>query len=93
MRVTGTDIGTLYRAVLLETVLPLIAATIVAAGVGMALAYPIARALAPGRHVVVLPHPSFYLTLGGGLVVAIAIIVACLPILGRITATESARFE
>jgi hypothetical protein len=93
MRVTGTGVGTLYRAVLLETVLPLVAATAVAAGVGVTVAYPIARALAPGRHGVVLPHPSYALTVTGGLLVSVAIIAACLPVLGRITATEKARFE
>jgi hypothetical protein len=93
LRVSGTGIGTLYRAILLETVLPLIAATAVAAGTGMAVAYPIARALAPDRHSIVLPHPSYYLTLTGGILVSVAIIAACLPILGRITATQNARFE
>jgi ABC-type antimicrobial peptide transport system permease subunit len=93
LRVSGTGVGTLYRAVLLETMLPLIAASVVAAGVGVAVAYPVARALAPDRHGVVLPHPSFYLTLTGGLVVSMAILSACLPILGRITATQNARFE
>lgn len=73
--------------------LPLIAATVVAVGVGMTVAYPVARALAPGRHSVVLPHPSYYLTLAGGLVASLAILAACLPILGRITATQNARFE
>ncbi len=93
LRVTGTDVGTLYGAVLLETVLPLIAATVVAAGVGLSLAYPITRALAPAHHGMVLPHPSYYLTLAGGLLASVAIIAACLPILGRITATQNARFE
>lgn len=93
MRVTGTGIGTLYRAVLLETVLPLIAATLLATGVGMSVAYPIARALAPARHGLVLPHPSYALTLTGGLLISMAIITSCLPILGRITATDNARFE
>ncbi len=93
MRVTGTGTGTLYRSVLLETLLPLTAATAVAAGVGMAVAYPIARALAPERHGVVLPHPSYALTLIGGVLTSVAIIAACLPILGRITAPENARFE
>jgi hypothetical protein len=93
LRVTGTGVGTLYRTVLLETVLPLIAATVVAAGVGVAVAYPIARALAPDRHGLVLPHASYYLTLTGGLLTAMVLIGACLPILGRITATEKVRFE
>jgi hypothetical protein len=93
LRVTGTDVATLYRAVLLETVLPLIAATAVATGVGLALAYPLTRALAPAHHGLVLPSSSYYLTLGGGLLTAVAVVVATLPILGRITATENARFE
>jgi hypothetical protein len=41
----------------------------------------------------VLPHPSYALTLTGGLLASVAMIAACLPILGRITATENARFE
>jgi len=93
LRVTGTDTGALHRAVLLETILPLVAATVVAAGVGLALAFPIARALAPARHALVLPHANYYLTLGAGLLVSAIIVTACLPILGRITATENARFE
>ncbi len=93
LRVTGTGLATLYRAVLLETVLPLLAATIVAAGVGLAVAYPVARSLAPQQHGDVLPHPTYYLTLTGGVLLSIAIIAACLPILSRITATNHARFE
>jgi ABC-type antimicrobial peptide transport system permease subunit len=93
LRVTGTGIGTLYRTVLLETILPLVTATVVATGVGLALAYPLTRGLAPAHHGLLLPSPSYYLTLGGGLLAAVAVVVASLPILGRITATESARFE
>jgi ABC-type antimicrobial peptide transport system permease subunit len=93
LRVTGTATRALYRAVVLETVLPLAAATVVAAGVGLLLAYPIARALAPQRHELVLPATSYYVTLGTGLAVAMAVIFACLPILGRITQTNNARFE
>jgi hypothetical protein len=93
LRVTGTGLGTLYRTVLLETLIPLTAATVLAAGVGMSVAYPITRALAPEHHGVVLPHPSYALTLTGGLLISVAIIAACLPILSRITATQNARFE
>lgn len=93
LRVSGTGTGVLYRTVLLETVLPLLGATVVAAGVGLALAYPIARALAPTRHALVLPSGSYYLVLGASLAAALAIIAVCLPILGRITATRNVRFE
>jgi ABC-type antimicrobial peptide transport system permease subunit len=93
LRVSGTGTGVLYRTVLLETVLPLLGATLVAAGVGLALAYPIARALAPARHALVLPAGSYYIVLGASLAAALAIIAVCLPILGRITATRNVRFE
>jgi hypothetical protein len=93
LRVSGTTTGVLYRTVLLETVLPLLTATLVAFGVGLLLAYPIARALAPSRHAAVLPGAGYYLVLGAGLAVALALIGACLPILGRLTATRNVRFE
>jgi hypothetical protein len=93
LRVSGTPIRALYRTVLLETILPLVTATLVAAGVGLLLAYPVARALAPQRHAPTVPAGSYYVTLGAGLAIAVAVIVACLPILGRITRTEQARFE
>jgi hypothetical protein len=35
----------------------------------------------------------YYLTLGSGLLFAIAIILACLPVLSRITVTDNVRFE
>jgi hypothetical protein len=44
-------------------------------------------------HALVLPQPAFYLTLVAGLVTSVAVIAASLPIFGRITATENARFE
>ena len=93
LRVSGTPIRALYRTVLLETILPLVIATLVAAGVGLLLAYPVARALAPDRHAPTLPAGSYYAVLGASLAIAVAVIVACLPILGRITRTEQARFE
>ena len=93
LRVSGTPIRALYRTVVLETILPLVAATLLAAGVGLLLAYPMARALAPDRHALTLPDGSYYAVLGASLAIAVAVIVACLPVLGRITRTEQARFE
>jgi hypothetical protein len=93
LRVSGISTRALYRTVLLETILPLVTATAVAAAIGLLLAYPLARALAPDRHAPTLPAGSYYTLLGASLAIAVAIIVACLPILGRITRTEQARFE
>jgi hypothetical protein len=93
LRLTGTSAGALYRVVLLETVSPLVMSTLVAAVVGFILATPVARTLAPARHVFVLPGATYFATMGIGLVLAAGIVVACLPILNRVTQPDSARFE
>jgi hypothetical protein len=93
LRLTGTPVSALYRVVLLETVFPLIAATVVAAAVGFTVALPVARALAPASHTTPLPSATYYLTLGAGLLLAVCVILTCLPILHRSTATDNARFE
>ena len=93
LRLTGTPVRALYRVVLLETVLPLFAATVVAAVVGYTVAVPVARALAPGNRGVPLPGGTYYATLGSGLLLSVAVILACLPILRRTTDTDTIRFE
>lgn len=93
LRLTGTPVRALYRVVLLETVVPLVAATAVAAVVGFTVALPVAHALAPKSHTAPLPGGVYYVTLGSGLALAIAVILACLPILSRITVTDNVRFE
>src|SRR5262249_49610418 len=75
LRVSGRSLRALYRAVLMGTRSPLVVATVVAGGVGLLLAYPIARALAPVRHGLALPQPGYYVTLGTSLLVAIGVIV------------------
>jgi hypothetical protein len=93
LRVSGTGVGVLYRAVLLEAALPLLLATVVAAVVGLVVALPIARILAPDRHAFPLPDSAYYALLGASLAGALLIIASCLPVLGRITAPHNARFE
>jgi predicted lysophospholipase L1 biosynthesis ABC-type transport system permease subunit len=93
LRLAGTPVRALYRVVLLETVVPLIAATMLAAIVGDTVAVPVAHALAPANHTLPLPDTTYYLTLGCGLLLAVALILACLPILSRTTVTDNIRFE
>jgi hypothetical protein len=93
LRLCGTSTRTLYGVVLLETALPLAAATLIAAMTGYAIALPIARTLAPGRHVIPALTPTYYLILGSGLLLAAAVNIASLPILGRITRPDNVRFE
>jgi hypothetical protein len=93
LRLTGTPVRALYRVVLLETLAPLIAASVTAAAVGLAVAIPVSRALASASHAVPLPDGAYYAALGSGLLIATAIILACLPILSRVTVTDNARSE
>jgi FtsX-like permease family protein len=93
LRLTGTPVRALYRVVVLETVPALLAATLLAATVGFTVALSVVHVLAPGKHGIPQPDRTYYLTLGGGLVAAVAVILTCLPILHRITVTDNARFE
>jgi ABC-type lipoprotein export system ATPase subunit len=93
LRLTGTPVRALVRVVLMETVPPLLAASLVAAAVGFAVAMPVASALAPAHHAAPRPDHTYFLTLGTGLILAIAVILTCLPILRRTTAADNARFE
>jgi len=93
LRLTGTPTSTLYRVVLLEAVFPLVAATVVAAGTAYGIAILTVRAIAPaGTPLPVLGH-VYYLTMAAGLAASLLVILASLPLLGRITGPGSVRFE
>jgi hypothetical protein len=93
LRLTGTPVRVLYKVVLLETVLPLLSATVLAAAVGYTVALPVTHALAPNSHTTPMPGGSYYLIMGSGVVLALAVLLSCLPILNRITVTDNVRFE
>jgi hypothetical protein len=95
LRVAGTATPVLRRVVLLESVLPLAVATIVAAVTGFGAAVPVNNILTPpgDAHHVALPGGVYYLTLGAGLLVSLAVILATLPLLNRITRPHNVRFE
>lgn len=95
LRVSGTATNVLRRVVLLESVLPLVSATVVAAITGMAVAIPVDAALSPNgtAPAMQLPGLSYYTTMGIGLIVSLAVIVVTLPLLNRMTMPDTARFE
>jgi hypothetical protein len=93
LRVSGTSTAVLRRVVLLEALLPLAAATVVAAGIGLVTAIPINSVLNPTTAALNLPDPTYYLTLAGGLVGAVVVIALTLPLLNRATVPDSVRFE
>lgn len=91
LRLTGTPMSSLARVVLLESVLPLLAAAVVAAGTGWALAATVATSLSQSA----LPFPGwgYVAATGVGLVVSVAVMLLTLPLLARLTRTQTARFE
>ena len=93
LRVTGRSLSTLYRVVLLEAILPLVCAAVVAAGIAYGISVLTVDRMAPaGTPTPMLGH-VYYLTLGAGLAAALLVIVVTLPVLGRITGPRGVRFE
>lgn len=98
LRLSGTPLSTLTRVVLMESAVPLVAATVVSAGVAIGVAEPPLRAIfrnqgigrfAASAH----PDPTYYLTMVAGLAVSLLVILAAMPLLNRMTQPEKARFE
>jgi hypothetical protein len=93
LRVAGTPVTALYRVVLLETVLPLAVATVVAGGVAWGVSVLTIGKFAAAGTPVPVPGPTYFLLVGTGLAISLAVIGATLPLLGRMTVPASARFE
>ncbi|BCJ75347.1 hypothetical protein CS0771_48910 [Catellatospora sp. IY07-71] len=91
LRLTGVQLNTLRGVVALESVVPLAAASVVAIGMGLLASHLFLQAQL--GYELLAPGPSFYLMVGGGLAVSLAIIASTLPLLRRITGPEVARNE
>jgi len=93
LRVSGTPVRTLYRVLFLEAVVPLAAATVVAAGLAYGMSVLTVWRLAPaGTAIPQLGH-VYYATMAAGLAIALIVIGVTLPLLNRMTSPASARFE
>ena len=93
LRVGGTGVGVLSSVVLLEAAVPLVAATLLAAGIAYGTSVLAFVRLAPaGTAIPQLGHIYFDL-MGGGLVLAFGVIAVTLPLLRRMTLPENVRFE
>ncbi|WP_031524181.1 ABC transporter permease [Streptomyces sp. NRRL F-5123] len=91
LRLTGVRLRTLRQVVLLESAVPMLAVAVVAVGTGFLAAQLFLKAqlgysLQP-------PGPEYYVMVGGGIVAALAVIGATLPLLTRVTGPENARNE
>jgi FtsX-like permease family len=93
LRLTGTPTSTLYRVVFLEAILPLVAATVIAAGTAYGISVLTVSKLAPAGTPVPVPGHAYFLTMGVGLIASLLVILASLPLLNRITGPGTVRFE
>ena len=92
LRLAGTHLSDLRRVVLTEAAAPLLAVSIATAGLGLAVT---ALTLASDTNgpPFALPGVAYWVALIGGLTAALAIVTATLPLLNRLTAPRSVRFE
>jgi hypothetical protein len=93
LRVGGTPLGTLYRVVLLEALLPLVGGAVAAAAIAYGMSVLAVLRIAPAGTPVPPLAGTYYATIGVGLALALAVIAITLPLLGRMTTPSSARFE
>jgi hypothetical protein len=96
LRLAGTRLSDLRRVVLAEAAAPLVMVAAASVALGMAVAFMVLHAGASGpgdapRFVV--PGLAYWLSLGGGLALALGVVLATLPLLERLTNLDSARFE
>jgi FtsX-like permease family protein len=93
LRVGGTGVGVLSGVVLLEAAVPLVAATVLAAGIAYGTSVLAFVRLAPaGTAIPQLGH-DYYALMGIGLLIAFGVIAVTLPLLRRMTLPGNVRFE
>jgi hypothetical protein len=94
LRLSGAPTQSLYKVAVLEAMVPLVAAALLAAFIGLITAGPVVKQLTnKGASPIALPGLSYCLVTGLGLLGALVMILAALPILGRITKPDTVRFE
>jgi hypothetical protein len=93
LRVSGTPVGVLSRVVLMEAAVPLVAATVVAAGIAYGTSVWAFVRLAPTGTAVPQLGADYYALMGIGLTVAFGVITVTLPLLRRMTTPGNVRFE
>jgi len=93
LRVSGTQLRVLSQVVVLEAVVPLLASTLLAAAIAYGTTILAFTRLAPVGTALPKLGGAYYTIMGTGLVVAFGVILVTLPLLRRMTAPGSARFE
>jgi hypothetical protein len=83
----------LSAVVLLEAAVPVAAATLIAAGIAYGTSMLAFIRLAPAGTAIPQPGHDYYTLMAVGLVAAFAVITVTLPLLNRLTAPNTVRFE
>lgn len=91
LRLTGMSLGQLRAAVILEAAVPLVVTAIVAAAMGTLFGGLLLKATSDIP--LMAPSLDFVLTLAAGVGLSLAIVACTLPLLGKMTRSENARFE
>ncbi|MCW2862217.1 MAG: hypothetical protein JWP48_3925 [Actinoallomurus sp.] len=91
LRLTGVQLGTLRRVVVLETAVPLLVIAVVAIGSGFLAAQLFLKSQL--EYSLRPPGTAYYVTVVAGLAVSLGVIASTLPLLKRITGPETARNE
>jgi predicted lysophospholipase L1 biosynthesis ABC-type transport system permease subunit len=91
LRLTGAPLSTLRRVVALETVVPLLVASVVAAGTGFFAAWMFLRAQL--GYTLQAPRPVYFAVVGAGVICSLAVIASTMPLLARLSGPETARSE
>jgi hypothetical protein len=93
LRVGGTPEGVLSRVVLFEAAVPLVAATVVAGAIAYGTSLMAFLRLAPAGTAIPQLGRDYYIIMGAGLLIAFGVITVTLPLLRRMTAPSTVRFE
>jgi hypothetical protein len=93
LRVSGTPVSVLSRVVLLEAAVPLAAATVVAAAIAYGTSLLAILRLAPAGTAIPQLGRGYHTIMGIGLVIAFGVITVTLPLLRRMSAPSTVRFE
>jgi predicted lysophospholipase L1 biosynthesis ABC-type transport system permease subunit len=93
LRVSGTQVGVLSGVVLIEAAVPLLAATLVAAGIAYGTSVLAFVRLAPAHTAIPQLGHDYYTLMGLGLAVAFGVIAVTLPLLRSMTTPGNIRFE
>jgi hypothetical protein len=91
LRLTGVPLGVLRRVVALESATPLLAAAVVATGVGFLAAHLFLTAQM--NYALRPPGVAYYVIVTAGVAASLGTIASTLPLLRRITGPETARNE